>query len=286
MRYAAHAASGNATGVAAGSTVNGNALFIGSVNNGAEKEHISALVTVDAETDTITMAAAWEVGNTDATWFSVANAPQNPAAVVLATGTAGADAAVTKAVPVPDAVYGFKFARCTVVVGVTTGTTNDTYSIAYNYRQLDKGETTDSHLRFNSHAASGTVTGVAAGGQADGNALFMGGLDQKIAHLSALVTVDAETDTITLAGKWQGSNDNSTWVDLAYEPQNPAVVVLATGTAGADAAVTRVLPAPKGAYSHRYARCSVEVGVTTGTSNDTYSIAYNYRQFSAGGHRE
>lgn len=59
--------------------------------------------------------------------------------VALAIGTAGADTAVARAIPAPDSVYGYKFARCSVVVGGVTGTANDTYSIAYSYRQNDAG---------------------------------------------------------------------------------------------------------------------------------------------------
>jgi len=284
LRFNAHAASGNATGVAPGGQVNGNALFIGP--SWLDKEHASALVTVDAETNTITLAAKWQVADKIGTWFDVAHAPQNPAAVVLATGTAGADAAVTKTIPAPEAIYGYRFARAAVTVGVVTGTNNDTYSIAYNYRQLDKGESTDGHVQFAKHLLTGTATGVAPAGQVNGNALFMGGINQKVTFVSALVTVDAETDTITTTAKWQGSDDKSTWFDLAHEPQNPAGVALATGTSGSDAAVTKAIPAPPSAYGYRYARCSIVIGVVTGTDNDTYSIAYSYRQVDAGGGRE
>jgi hypothetical protein len=282
LRHLAHLATGTATGVGVGSQVNGSALFIG--NRGYRKtEHASATVTVDAETDTLTLAAKWQVSDNNSTWFDIANDVQNPAAVVLATGTGGADAAVTKNIPANPAIYGYAFARCSLVVGGDTGTNNDTWSVAYNYRALDNGETTDGQLRFNSDLLTGTVTGVAPGGAAAGNALFMGAKNQRIEHLSALVTVDAETNTITLGAKWQGSNDKTTWYDLAHAPHNPAAVALATGTAGADAAVTRVMPAPPSVYSYQYARCAVTVGVVTGTTNDTYSLAYSYRRRGSGG---
>lgn len=94
--------------------------------------------------------------------------------------------------------------------------------------------------------------------------------------LSAKYVVDAETNTITLAAKWQVSDDGSTWVDMANAPGNPAAVVLATGTGGADAAVTKVIPAPEAVAGWRYTRASVVVGVTTGTTSDTYDVSYNY----------
>lgn len=285
LRHLAHLVTGTATGVGVAGQVNGNALFIG--NRGYRKtEHASATVTVDAETDTLTLAAKWQVSDSGSTWFDLANDVQNPAAVVLATGTAGADAAVTKNIPANPAVYGYAFARLSLVVGGDTGTANDTYSIAYNYRALDNGETTDGQLRFNSDMVTGTANGVAPAGLVSGNKLFMGQKNQAIEHLSALVTVDAETNTLTLGAQWQGSNDASTWYTLAHAPHNPAAVALATGTAGADAAVTRVIPAPPSVYSYKYARCSLVVGAVTGTTNDTYSIAYSYRRRASGGTAE
>lgn len=93
--------------------------------------------------------------------------------------------------------------------------------------------------------------------------------------LSALTTVDAETNTITMALVWEVSNDASTWVQCA-PTNNAAVVVLATGTGGADASVTRVIPANDAVYGWRYCRAAIQNGVATGTTNDTYSIGYNY----------
>lgn len=133
-------------------------------------------------------------------------------------------------------------------------------------------------LRYNAHVITGTLTGVSIGSTVSGNTLFVGGSKKKVTDLSARLTVDAETNTITLAALWQGSNDATTWDDLSYLPNNAAATVLATGTGGADAAVTKGVAAPASAYSYKYARCQVVVGVVTGTSNDTYSIGYNYRQ--------
>lgn len=93
--------------------------------------------------------------------------------------------------------------------------------------------------------------------------------------LSANVTVDAETSTITMALVWQVSNDASTWLQIV-ESNNPATVVLATGTGGADASVTRAVIAPVGVSGYRYCRAAIQNGVTSGTTSDTYSIAYNY----------
>jgi hypothetical protein len=98
-----------------------------------------------------------------------------------------------------------------------------------------------------------------------------------VQHLSALVVVDCETSTLTMAGKWQVSNDGSTWIDAAHDPQNPAAVVFATGTAGADAAITRSFPAPDSIYGWRKARFAIVTGAATGAATDTYAISYCYR---------
>jgi hypothetical protein len=95
--------------------------------------------------------------------------------------------------------------------------------------------------------------------------------------LSSLVTVDAETNTITLESYWQVSNDASTWVDAATE-NNAAVVVLATGTAGADAAVTKSIPAPRSVYGWRYARAVVVNRVVDGLIADTYRLGYCFEK--------
>lgn len=125
-------------------------------------------------------------------------------------------------------------------------------------------------------ATSGDLNGVAAGGAASGASV----LTQNVTPgtLSAVFVVDAETNTLTQTARWQGSDDGSTWINIANAPQNPAGVVLATGTAGADAAVTVAVPAPDGYSGFRFVRAQTVVGVTTGASADTYSISYRYVQ--------
>lgn len=122
-------------------------------------------------------------------------------------------------------------------------------------------------------SASGDLDTNAAGTIEGGATLLMDKVE--IGSLSATVTVDAETSTITIAAVWEVSNNGTTWL-LCTPVNNAAAVVLATGTAGADAAVTRVIPANDAVYGWRYARCSVQNGVATGAAVDTYAIAYNY----------
>lgn len=132
-------------------------------------------------------------------------------------------------------------------------------------------------LRYNAHLVTGTATGVAPGGTITSNKVTIGGSRQRAASLSALVTVDAETENLTITAKWQASNDDSTWVDVANGPQNAAGVALATGTSGADAAVTKAIPAPSAIEGFKYARLALVVGGDTGTDDDTYSVGFCYR---------
>lgn len=137
-------------------------------------------------------------------------------------------------------------------------------------------------VRYNQFASSGTANGVASGSQVNGTSVPLGRIASRLRDMSALVTCLAETSTLTFAAKWQVSNDNSTWIDCAHAPQNPAAVVLATGTAGADTAITRMIPAPAGATGWAWARLALVVGGTTGASADTFSVGYCYRQVVGG----
>ncbi len=95
------------------------------------------------------------------------------------------------------------------------------------------------------------------------------------------IALDGETNTITLTPKWQVSRDGgSTWIDCAPDPNNGTYAAQVTGTAGADATVTKVIPAPDGVYGYPLARVGVLVGVTTGTANDTYAASYSWMKAS------
>lgn len=136
-------------------------------------------------------------------------------------------------------------------------------------------------LRFNAHQTTGNFNGVNAGSSVAGSTIFMGGsVFQKVGSLSAIVVVDIETSTLTASASWEVSNDNSTWMDVAHASNNPAAVVLATGTAGADPTITKVIPAPDAVYGYKFARIKVTMGVTNGTTNDTYTFGYSYRQLT------
>lgn len=127
------ATTGNFNGDVAGTAKAGATVSIWGPAGGVVNGTLAALVIVDAETNTLTMAANWQVSEDGSTWYDVAGAANNPANVVLATGTAGADASVTKVLDAPASVYAWSFARLVVVNGVATGATVDTYSIQYKY---------------------------------------------------------------------------------------------------------------------------------------------------------
>lgn len=99
--------------------------------------------------------------------------------------------------------------------------------------------------------------------------------------LSARVYWSTKTSTITLTGKWQASDDNSTWRDVVGA-NNAAHVVLQTDT-GTGA---KYVEAPLCIRGVPWVRFSLVSGVASGTSLDTYSMTYNYvagSNFDGGG---
>lgn len=132
--------------------------------------------------------------------------------------------------------------------------------------------------KFNVSGGTGNFNGVTAGSQVAGNAIFIGNDVMRASSLSALCVLLAETNTLTLTVKWQVSNDNSTFYDCAYSISNAAATVVGTGTAGADAAVTKVFEAPASVYGWKYVRVCFVVGVATGAAGDTYTYGYNFVQ--------
>lgn len=131
----------------------------------------------------------------------------------------------------------------------------------------------NSRLVIGAQSTTGDIDGNAAGTVEAGPTFLMQKAEK--GTLSATVTVDAETNTIEMFAEWEVSADSTTWVRTA-PVNNAATVKLATGTGGADAAVTRVVPANDACYGWRYARCSIRNEVASGTTSDTYTIKYNY----------
>jgi hypothetical protein len=125
--------------------------------------------------------------------------------------------------------------------------------------------------------ASGNMPFVGAAPQT-ANAPSVNMSDVHPGTLSARCTVRAETSTLTVTHKWQVQDKTGTWIDVAYDSNNPAPVVLATGTAGADAPITKVIPAPLAVYAYRAARIVffTGVGVGAGAGQDEVSCDYYY----------
>lgn len=127
--------SGNLNTLVAGSVVAGNTVFLGRASR--KVTALTARVQLTAATNTLTMSTKWQGSVDGSTWDDIANGPQNAASVVVTTGTS---AKVTKAIPAPDALYGYPFARLAVVTGVATGASGDLYVIDYSYRQLTSAD--------------------------------------------------------------------------------------------------------------------------------------------------
>ncbi len=132
---------------------------------------------------------------------------------------------------------------------------------------------------FTISGGSGDMTAApVAGTTTGGTAITTANIE--VGTLSCLFTVLAETSTLTLTGKFQVSDDASTWYDLAGDAQNPANVIMATGTGGADTAVTRVLPVPPSAMAWKWIRAAVVNLTATGAVGDTYAFSFRCRRFS------
>lgn len=133
--------------------------------------------------------------------------------------------------------------------------------------------------------ATGNATGVASASAVSGNVVFMGGSSLKVTDLSALISVTANTSGLTFAPRWQVSADNSTWYSCKADPDNANATFATGASGGGNVTGAVVIPAPSFVKGWKYARAQAVVGGTTGTTNDLYSIAYNYRQHRSGAQR-
>jgi hypothetical protein len=124
-------------------------------------------------------------------------------------------------------------------------------------------------------AITGNLNGVTAGTATPGPVVSTNLIEPDT--VSCEFTILAETNTLTIEGRWQVSDDNSTWVDMPLQ-NNAAVVVIGTGTAGADSAVTLALQAPYACVGYRYVRPVVVNRVATGATGDTYSMTVRYQK--------
>ena len=122
--------------------------------------------------------------------------------------------------------------------------------------------------------SSGTMYAIEAGSAQASDAIQTNQIEPE--SLTCLFSVLAETDGTTLTGRWQVSQDNSTWYQLD-PPLNPAATILATGTSGSDTLTNKVLSPPEGWDGWKFVRAAVELGGVTGVTADTYSMTLTYR---------
>jgi hypothetical protein len=111
-----------------GAVVGGPTLLMSNVEQGT----LSARCNFLAQTTSLTLSAVWEVSDDGSTWRR-ATGVANASAVAIATGTAGVDTAVTRQIDAPSAVYGSRYARCSVLLGGANGAAGDQATVAYDY---------------------------------------------------------------------------------------------------------------------------------------------------------
>lgn len=115
---------------ASGTTVAGPTMIMGDVQPGT----LMVLLYAQATTNTLTLTGKWQVSNTGTsggTWYDAPLA-NNAANVTIVTGT-GSAVNSTRFVEAPDSVYGWKFARYSLVTGGTTAGAGDEYSMSYQH---------------------------------------------------------------------------------------------------------------------------------------------------------
>jgi hypothetical protein len=111
-----------------GATVAGPSLLMATVS----KCTLSARCTFLAQTTSLTLSALWEISDDGVNWRQ-ARGLSNATPVAVATGTAGADVAVTRSIDAPLAVYGVRWARCSVLLGGANGAAGDQAAVSYDY---------------------------------------------------------------------------------------------------------------------------------------------------------
>lgn len=115
---------------AAATVVAGPTMIMGDVQPGT----LMVLSYSQATTNNLTLTGKWQVsetGTTAGTWYD-APLGNNAANVTIVTGT-GSAVASTRFIEAPDSVYGWKFARYSLVTGGATAAAGDEYSMSYQH---------------------------------------------------------------------------------------------------------------------------------------------------------
>lgn len=95
--------------------------------------------------------------------------------------------------------------------------------------------------------------------------------------LSALIETKATTNTITIATRWEVSNDGTNWFPV-YGLNSPANVIVAAAGTGSSI-YTQYVQAFAGINpGFPYLRIAVVNAVVTGGANDSVIVSYNFRK--------
>lgn len=109
-------------GQTASSQANGNIVHLALVVPGT----LSALVTLGVVTAGLGLLPKWEVSADRSTWYTAApDDPSTPVALGIGAATVQASSAV----------YGWNWARCSLVVTGASGQASDTYQISYSFER-------------------------------------------------------------------------------------------------------------------------------------------------------
>lgn len=128
LKFNANVVTGSLNGVS-NASVTGNANFMGT--SFLKIEHLSAYLIVTAATASMVVKPYWQVSDNGTTFKTVQNDPNCILQLAIATSTEN----VTEVLPAPEAVKGYRYARCMLAVSGATGLTADLFSIGYSYRQ-------------------------------------------------------------------------------------------------------------------------------------------------------
>lgn len=139
---------------------------------------------------------------------------------------------------------------------------------------------TTKYLNNYGGAASMTINGtshVAPNNVVRGNTLLTDQIEP--GTLDAYVDAVAETSTMTLALRWQVSDDGTTWKDVMPLGDTSATdPVITTGT-GSAVEAKKLFSAPPAVFAHRYAAIALVVGVAdSGNAADAWAYSYNYQK--------
>ena len=133
----------------------------------------------------------------------------------------------------------------------------------------------NTYLKHDQKSTGTTALSGSAPQTGAGNTLSAVAIRLAVNTLSANLVAQATTNTLTITGKWQVSNDGSTWVDC-FPSNNAAQVTVVTGT-GSAVSSTRCVAAPECVYGKPFIRYVVVTGVTTAGTGDQFIISYNWR---------